>query len=166
MFFGSGCSFLFSVCLGCSCVSPSLWFCFNNLIWFLRSSISLSLSVDFCFVVDVTLVGNFPRGVVCKLGVVIPTFFLQCYDKNSPKFFHKTCWKEQPSIFTVCFINHIFQTSALIMECIELECIDCVNISKRSEAVNQPLLYWIEWDISLSLCVSLKTLQYSQDESR
>ena len=33
--------------------------------------------------------------------------------------------------------------------------IDCVNISKRSEAANQPFLYWIEWNISLSLWVSL-----------
>ena len=33
---------------------------------------------------------------------------------------------------------------------------DCVNISKRSEAANQPFLYWIEWNNSLSLWVSLK----------
>ena len=61
MLFGSGCSSLFSLCLGCSCLSLSFWFCFNNLIWFLRSSISLSLSVDVCFVVEGTLVGYLPR---------------------------------------------------------------------------------------------------------
>ena len=47
--------------LGCSCVSRSFWFCFSNLIWFLRSSVSLSLSVDVCFVVEGTLVSDFPR---------------------------------------------------------------------------------------------------------
>ena len=35
--------------------------CFNNLIWFLRSSICLSLLVDVCFVVEGTLAGDFPR---------------------------------------------------------------------------------------------------------
>ena len=43
--------------------------------------------------------------------------------------------------------------SVLIMECINL--IYCVNIWKRSEAANQPFLYWIEWNTSLSLWVSL-----------
>ena len=38
--------------------------------------------------------------------------------------------------FTVYLMNHIFQTSILIIECIELN--DCVNISKRSKAANQP----------------------------
>ena len=61
MFFGSGCSFLFSVYLGSCCVSCSFWFCYNNLIWFLKPSISLSLSVDVCFVVEGNLVGNFQR---------------------------------------------------------------------------------------------------------
>ena len=28
-------------------------------------------------------------------------------------FYRETCWKEQPFIFTVCLINHIFQTSVL-----------------------------------------------------
>ena len=74
IFFGSECSSLFSVCLSCSWVSCSFWFCFNNLIWFLRSSISLSLSVDVCFAVEGTLVGDFPGGVVYELDVVIPAF--------------------------------------------------------------------------------------------
>ena len=74
IFFGLGCSSLFSVCLGCSWVSCSFWFCFNNLICFLRSSISLSLSVDVCFVVEGTLVGDFPGSVVYELDVVIPAF--------------------------------------------------------------------------------------------
>ena len=60
-FFGSGCSSLFSVCLGYSCISLSFWFCFNSLIWFFRSSISSSLSFDVCFVVEGTLLGDFPR---------------------------------------------------------------------------------------------------------
>ena len=52
VFFGS----LFSVCLGCCLgVSCPLWFCFNNLIWFLRSSIYLSLLFDVSFVLEVTL---------------------------------------------------------------------------------------------------------------
>ena len=57
------------------------------------------------------------------------------------------------TIFTVYLVNHIFQTSALKM--IVSNLIDCVNIWKRSEAANQPLLYWIEWNTSLSLWVSL-----------
>ena len=60
-FFGSRCSSLFSVCLGCSCVSCSFWFYFSNIIWFLRFSICLSLSFSVCFVVEGTLVGDFPR---------------------------------------------------------------------------------------------------------
>ena len=34
-----------------------------------------------------------------------------CKDKNQPKLCCKTCWKEQPFIFTVYLMNHIFQTS-------------------------------------------------------
>ena len=37
----------------------------------------------------------------------------QCQDRNQPKFCRKTFWKEQPFIFTVYLINHIFQTSVL-----------------------------------------------------
>ena len=40
-------------------------------------------------------------------------------------------------------MNHIFQTSVL-----------------RSEAANQPFLYWSEWNISLSLWVSLNMLVF------
>ena len=65
VFFGSGCSSLFSMCLGWSCVSCCFWFYFSNLVWFLRSSISLSLSVDVCFVVEGRLVGDFPRKQCC-----------------------------------------------------------------------------------------------------
>ena len=43
------------------------------LIWFLRSSISLSLSVDVSFVVEETLIGDFGC-VVYELDVVIPAF--------------------------------------------------------------------------------------------
>ena len=50
-------------------------------------------------------------------------------------------------------MNHIFQASVLIMECIELNWL-CKHI-KRSEAANQPFLYWIEWNTSLSLWVPL-----------
>ena len=38
---------------------------------------------------------------------------------------------------------------------------DCVNISKRSEAANQPFLYRVEWNISLSLWVSLSYADFS-----
>ena len=37
----------------------------------------------------------------------------QCLDKNQPKFCPKTCWKEQPFIFTVYLMNRVFQTSLL-----------------------------------------------------
>ena len=37
----------------------------------------------------------------------------QCSDKNQLKFCRKTCWKEQPFIFTVSLMNHIFQLSVL-----------------------------------------------------
>ena len=39
----------------------------------------------------------------------------QCYDKNQPKFCGKTCWKEQLFIFTVYLMNHVFQTSVLLI---------------------------------------------------
>ena len=55
-------------------------------------------------------------------------------------------------------VNHIFQTSVLIMEC---NLTDCVNTSKRSEAANQSFLYWIEWNTSLSLEYRLWSLTHS-----
>ena len=61
MFFGSGCSSLFSVYLGCSYVSCCLGFCFSNLVWFFRSSISLSSLVNISFVLEGTLVRAFSR---------------------------------------------------------------------------------------------------------
>ena len=33
--------------------------------------------------------------------------------KIQPNFCRKTCWKEQPFIFTVYLMNHVFQTSVL-----------------------------------------------------
>ena len=39
----------------------------------------------------------------------------QCSDKNQPKFCRRTCWKEQPIIFTVYLMNHIFQASVLLI---------------------------------------------------
>ena len=45
--------------------------------------------------------------------------FSSAKKKNQPKFCGKTCWKEQPT--TVYLMNHIFQTSVLLivmMECI------------------------------------------------
>ena len=35
----------------------------------------------------------------------------QCQDKNQLKFCRKTCWKEQPLVFTLYLMNHLFQTS-------------------------------------------------------
>ena len=57
-------------------------------------------------------------------------------------------------------MSHIFQTSVLIMECMDLT--DCVNISKRSEAANQPFLYWIEWNTSLSLWLSVRLNRFQE----
>ena len=39
----------------------------------------------------------------------------QCSEKNQPKCCHKTCWKEQAFIFTIYLMNHIFQTSVLLL---------------------------------------------------
>ena len=39
-------------------------------------------------------------------------------------------------MLTVYLMNRIFQTSVVIMECIELN-----SLCKRSEAANQPFLY-------------------------
>ena len=36
--------------------------------------------------------------------------------KNQPKFCCKTCCKEQPFIFAVYFMNHIFQTSVFLIQ--------------------------------------------------
>ena len=82
MFYGSRCSFLFSVCLGCSCVSCSFWLCFNNLFWFLWS----------CFVVEGTLVGNFSlrcsvwagcsnSSFSKRLVVLLGCFFFDCFSQ-------------------------------------------------------------------------------------
>ena len=94
VFFGSACFSLFSVCVGCSFVSCSFWFCFNNLIWFLRSSISLSLSVDVCFVVEGTLVGYFMQWCCVWAGCSNLSFFKK-FGGSSWMFvllvFHK-CW--------------------------------------------------------------------------
>ena len=35
------------------------------------------------------------------------------FQKNQLKFCRKTCWKEQPFIFFVYLMNHLFQTSVL-----------------------------------------------------
>ena len=42
-----------------SCLSCCLRFCFNKFIWFFISSISLSLLLDVCFVLEGTLAANF-----------------------------------------------------------------------------------------------------------
>ena len=44
-----------------SCISCCLRFCFNKFIWFFISSISLSLLLDVCFVLEGTLAANFLR---------------------------------------------------------------------------------------------------------
>ena len=51
----------------------------------------------------------------------------------------------------------LFDESVLISEWNVSNLIDCANISKRSVAANQPFLYWIEWNISLSLWVSIRS---------
>ena len=58
------------------------WFCFNNLTWFFRSSISLSLSFDVCFVVEGTLVGDFPRRCGFSWMFVV-LVFLKCWTSGS-----------------------------------------------------------------------------------
>ena len=77
IFFGLGCSSLFPVCFDCSCESCSFWLCLNNLIWFLRSLISLSLLVDVCFYVEGTLVGNFPQRCCVWAGCSNSSFSLK-----------------------------------------------------------------------------------------
>ena len=81
----------------------------------------------------------------------------RCLDKNQSKFCRKTCWKEQPFIFTVYLMNHIFQTSVLIMECIELNWL-CKHMKKvRSSQAAILVMNWVKQ--SFSLWVSLKTFQ-------
>ena len=71
----------------------------------------------------------------------------QCYDKNQSKYCCKTCWKEQPLIFTVCLMNHIFQTFILlkyvIMKFIELNWL-CKHMKKvRSSQAAIFVLNWV-----------------------
>ena len=70
----------------------------------------------------------------------------QCSDKNQPKFCRKTSWKEQPFIFTVYLMNHIFQTSVLLIrvtECIiELNWL-CKHIKKVRSS--QPAIFVLNW---------------------
>ena len=61
---------------------------------------------------------------------------------------------EHSSIFTVYLMNHIFQTSVLIMECIELNWLRKYIKKIRSSQPAIPVL--IEWNTSLSLWVSLR----------
>ena len=75
VFFCPKCSSLFLVCLGCCCLSCPFWFYFKNLTWFLRSSISLSLSIDVCFVVEGILLGDFPRRCSAWAGCSNSSFF-------------------------------------------------------------------------------------------
>ena len=62
--------------------------------------------------------------------------------KNQLKFCHKTCWKEQPFIFTDYLMNHLSQTSVLFnyvtIECLEINWL-CKHM-KRSEAAKQRFL--------------------------
>ena len=51
------------------------WFCLNNLIWFLRSSISLSVLIDVCFVLKRNLVGDFPQQYCVRAGCNNSSFF-------------------------------------------------------------------------------------------
>ena len=73
------------------------------------------------------------------------------------QFCRKTCWKEQPLIFTVYLMNHIVQTSVLlnvIIECIELNWL-CKHLKKiRSIQATILVLNWAKQ--SLFLWVSLK----------
>ena len=94
MLFGSGCSYLFSVFLGCSCVSLSFWFCFSNLIWFLISSISVSLSVDVCFVVAGTLLGDFPRRCCAWAGCSNSNFYKRVGGSSWIVFFFFACFSQ------------------------------------------------------------------------
>ena len=55
-----------------------------------------------------------------------------------------TCWKKQPSIFTVYLMNHIFQTSVLIMECIELNWLRKHMKKIRSSKPAIPVLNWVK----------------------
>ena len=73
-------------------------------------------------------------------------------DKNQPKFCRKTCWKEQPSIFTVFLMNHIFQASVLILKCIELNWL-CKQIKKIRSS--QPAILVLNWVKHHSFHVSI-----------
>ena len=51
-----------------------IWFSFSYLVWGLRSSISLSLLVDICFVFEEVLVGDFQRRYFIWAGCSNPAF--------------------------------------------------------------------------------------------
>ena len=75
--------------------------------------------------------------------------------QNQSKFCLKTCWKEQPLIFTVCLMNHLFQTSVLfnnvIMECIVLNWL-CKHMKKvRSSQVAILVLKWVKQFFPVSI---------------
>ena len=78
------------------------------------------------------------------------------------RFCRKTCWKEQPSILTVYLMNHIFQTSVLIMECIELNWL-CKHIKKiRSSQPAIPVLNWVKHQ---SFPVGIVKWYYGSDQN-
>ena len=88
----------------------------------------------------------------------------QCKDKNQPKFCRKTYWKVQPFIFTVYLMNHIFQTSVLLIcdngKYKRTYCL-CKHIKKvRSSQPAILVLNWIE--DSFSLRVSSIYIQFKK----
>ena len=92
-------------------------------------------------------------------------FSFSCVKTKTNKFCRKTCWKEQPFIFTVYLMNHLFQTAVFIkcdngMYNIELNSF-CKNTKKlRSSQAAVLLLNWIKHSFSLwdTLRVSLINL--------
>ena len=88
----------------------------------------------------------------------------QCKDKNQPKFCRKTYWKVQPFIFTVYLMNHIFQTSVLLIRVIQ--CIIELNwLCKHIKKVrsSQPAILVLNWiEDSFSLRVSSIYIQFKK----
>ena len=77
----------------------------------------------------------------------------QCLNKNQPNFCSKTCWKEQPFIFTVYLMNHVFPATVLTKRDnrmhIRLRWF-CKHIKEiRSSQPTDRVLNWIKHNLSL-----------------
>ena len=74
----------------------------------------------------------------------------QCLNKNQPNFCSKTCWKEQPFIFTVYLMNHVFQAPVLIIRD-NKQIFHAVLFNIRNYSLEVINIQWREAELNIAL---------------